>query len=69
MTNNSPSMGQAISTFSFLLFGFLLSLAALAEEDALKSTLIGVCAILSFTGAARFRLQSAINRYRARPKE
>lgn len=60
-----PTVGQAISTFSFILFGLLLSLAAMAEEDALSSALIGGCAILCIAGAARFKIQSAVDRYRA----
>lgn len=67
MANKSPpTMGQAISTFSFILFGLLLALAALSEEAALKSLGIGICSALSFAGAARFRIQSAVNRYRNR---
>lgn len=67
MARKKPaSMGQAISTFSFILFGLLLTLAALAEEGALKSGLLGLCAILSFAGAARFKIQAAVDSYRAR---
>lgn len=67
MANKSPpSMGQTISTFSFILFGLLLALAALSEETALKSATIGFCSALSFAGAARFQIQSAVNRYRNR---
>lgn len=65
---NSPSTGQAISTFSFVLFGLLLALAALAEESALKSGMLGLCAALSIAGAARFKIQSAVERFRARDR-
>ncbi len=63
---STPSIGQTISTFSFVLFGLLLALAALNEETTLKSALIGVCSALSFAGAGRYRIQSAVDRYRAR---
>jgi hypothetical protein len=70
MANKSPpSIGQTISTFSFILFGLLLALAALSEETALKSAVIGVCAAYSIAGAERFLIQSAVNRYRNRHQE
>lgn len=63
-----PSVGQAISTFSFVLFGLLLALAALAEESALKSWMLGLCAALSMAGAARFKIQAAVEGFRARDR-
>lgn len=66
--NTPPSMGQTISTFSFILFGMLLALASLAEANALKSAVMGGCAILSLAGAARFKIQTAVQRLRSRRK-
>jgi len=69
MARKKPaSMGQAISTFSFVLFGLLLALAALAEDGALKSGMLGLCAVMSFAGAARFKIQSAVDSFRARDR-
>jgi hypothetical protein len=66
--NTPPSMGQMISTFSFILFGLLLALASLAEVDPLKSAMMGGCSILSLAGAARFKIQTAIQRLQTRRK-
>lgn len=69
MARKKPqSMGQAISTFSFILFGLLLALAALAEENGLKSGMLGLCATLSIAGAARFKIQYAFERFHARDR-
>lgn len=58
MTKPRPtSTGDAITTFTFLLFGVLLSLASMIEPIAWKAIAIGFCAAFSFAGALRFRLQ------------
>lgn len=61
-----PSMGQAISTFSFLLFALLLGLASLIEGFTLRGILIGLCAFLSLAGAFRFRIQTLVTQWKDR---
>lgn len=56
-------MGQAISTFTFLIFGGFLGLAALAEGGSLRGLLIGLCAVLSLMAALRFRIQALVEHW------
>jgi hypothetical protein len=58
--------GEAISTFTFLLFGLLLGLAALAEPAPGKAAVLGLCALTSLAGAARFRIAAWAARRRGR---
>ncbi|MCU0816282.1 MAG: hypothetical protein MUF74_07380 [Cypionkella sp.] len=67
MADKKPSsIGQAINNFSFLLFGLLLTLAALAEGSTLKGGLLGLCALLSVAGAMRFRIAALVASARGR---
>lgn len=63
-TRQRHSIGQAITTFTFILFGVLLGLAALTEPFVPKAVLVGFCSILSFLGALRFQIQQAVRRVR-----
>jgi hypothetical protein len=66
MTKHQPSLGEMISTLTFILFGVLLSLAAMMESETWKSLLLALCAALSWAGAARFKLQAYVDRQRER---
>lgn len=63
---DSPTTGQIITTFTFILFGLLLGLAALAEPVPVKSALLGFCAVLSLMGAARYQIQKLAETMRRR---
>lgn len=58
------SKGDTITTFTFVLFFVLLSLAAMAETVGWKSFALGFCALFSLAGALRFRIQDWVNRHR-----
>lgn len=64
--SHSPTTGQMITTFTFILFGLLLGLAAMAEPSSLKSGALGFCSVLSFLGAARYKIQKLVALMRQR---
>lgn len=59
-------MSDTISNFTFVLFGLLLSLAALAEGPTLKGITIGVCAFASIAAIFRYQIQKLVETYRER---
>lgn len=61
--NQRGGMGQAISTFTFLIFGGFLGLAALSEGAGFRGFLIGFCAVLSLMAALRFRIQALVEHW------
>ena len=62
--SRQPSIGDAISTFSFILFGLLLGIASLETEETLKSGALAICSCLSLTAALRFRIERLVSRLR-----
>ena len=60
----TPTTGEMITTFTFLLFGLLLGLAAAAEPMPAKAAAMGACAVLSLLGAGRFKIQRAVALWR-----
>lgn len=60
----TPTTGEVITTFTLFLFALLLTLAAMAEPSPLKAWALGLCALFSGLGAARFKIQQLVQRQR-----
>lgn len=58
----SQGIGDAISTFTFLLFALLLAFASLLDTG-LKSFVLGLCSIASLLAAFRFQIARLVQQF------